>query len=273
MNVKQAQNVGYTVPEVFITKNKQRVKQYDETVYLKDGDEFELELFNPASKKILAKISINGSYLGSGIILRPGERVFLERHLNESKKFVFSTYEVDGSNKQVLKAIQENGKVEVNFHEEQIIQQLDYNNIWVYNPSIYYCNGTGQAPICGGGTFTTNNSNFSTTSIGNDQNCSYTAGVDFSSECNASVDGVKSFSSEERPIETGRVEKGEHSDQSFEYDNTSFNTWSSWTQEWKILPMSQKVYVKEELKVFCTECGAKRKKDSFKFCPHCGTKY
>jgi membrane protease subunit (stomatin/prohibitin family) len=43
---------------------------------------------------------------------------------------------------------------------------------------------------------------------------------------------------------------------------------------WQILPKSQKQYTAEEVSVnYCGNCGAKRKKDSFKFCPHCGTKF
>jgi hypothetical protein len=58
-------------PQSFITKGKQRLKQHTDTVYLKDGDEFEIELFNPTSNKVLAKIELNGDSIGSGIILRP----------------------------------------------------------------------------------------------------------------------------------------------------------------------------------------------------------
>ena len=61
-------------------------------VFLTDGDEFEIELFNPTQNKVLAKIELNGKSIGSGIILRPGERVFLERYLDEAKKFLFETY-------------------------------------------------------------------------------------------------------------------------------------------------------------------------------------
>ena len=36
----------------------------------------------------------------------------------------------------------------------------------------------------------------------------------------------------------------------------------------------KKKYHKEDLGVlYCGECGAKRKKDTHKFCPHCGTKF
>ena len=85
-----------TVPTSFITKGKQRLKQNIDTVYLKNGDEFEIELFNPTQNKVLAKIEVNGNSIGNGIILRPGERIYLERHLGESKKFLFETYTVEG---------------------------------------------------------------------------------------------------------------------------------------------------------------------------------
>ena len=55
----------YTLQEqkkcsVNITSNKNRIKQYESSVYLKDGQQFELEIFNPHQFKVLAKISING---------------------------------------------------------------------------------------------------------------------------------------------------------------------------------------------------------------------
>jgi hypothetical protein len=71
--------IGLAVPQSFITKSKQRLKQQIDTVYLNDGDEFEIELYNPTQNKVLAKIEMNGNSIGNGIILRPGERVFLER--------------------------------------------------------------------------------------------------------------------------------------------------------------------------------------------------
>lgn len=84
---------GILMPAAYITKQKQRVKQYpgsedggrgftSGTVYLKDGENFEIELFNPTQEKLLATIELNGKEMGSGIVLRSGERVFLERHLN-----------------------------------------------------------------------------------------------------------------------------------------------------------------------------------------------
>jgi hypothetical protein len=73
--------------------------------------------------------------------------------------------------------------------------------------------------------------------------------------------------------ETGRIEKGSNSNQSFVYDDTTFNSWTSWRTTWKILPDSQRPRESHDLKCFCPNCGAKQKKYTHKFCPICGTKY
>ena len=250
-----------TEPTVFVTKGRQRVKQYGNVIYLKNGDEFELELFNPTQSKVLAKINLNGKSLGSGIIIRPGERVFLERYLDEARKFLFDTYEVNGSDPDVKAAIAKNGEVEVQFYDE-------YKQTWIPpQPTIYtYWNTTlkdsqvlyGSAGMNVGtkgmtsGTYTTN-------SCG----CS---------EVKASCSKDRDFASLDS-LETGRVEKGSNSDQNFTYDSTQFNTYSSWRTSWTILPESQRPVMAEDLKVFCTNCGAKRKKSSHKFCPNCGNQF
>ena len=109
---------GFAVPQSFITKSKQRLKQHTDTVYLNDGDEFEIELYNPTKEKIMAMIDLNGKPISSsGIILKPGQRVFLERFLDEEKKFLYETYVVD-NNKETKDAIVDNGKVTVKFHRE-----------------------------------------------------------------------------------------------------------------------------------------------------------
>jgi len=271
MNIK----VNYervTEPAVFITKNRQRVKQYGNTVYLKDGDEFELELFNPLTYKILAKIKLNGHYLESGIVMRPGERVFLERHINEAKKFVFEIYTVDKNDPNVQRAIADNGDVEVEFFSESFNQPVIYTNAYAYyepsawnqnpswtveNPSIFYCSsGIGQS-VSQEVSFSSGCHTL-TSSIGN-------AAPDYKMAENS----VRSSAN----METGRIEKGGNSNQTLQYDSTSFLSSYTWKKSWKILPVSQKVYVREEVVTYCTNCGSKRKKDSFKFCPHCGTKF
>ena len=244
--------------QAFITKRKQRLKQINRNVYLKDGDEYEIELFNPNPSYILAKIKIEGEYLsGGGIVLRPGERVFLERFLDSNNKFLFKTYNVD-SEAEYVGALRNNGLVEVEFYTETQKNTLYYP----YNGITFNSGGTtgGYNPH----TLTTNvnylgNTTFTTTGM------SY-----YSSSTNTiSTSNVKSKS-----IETGTTEKGSQSNQQFTSSDREFNSYSFQTIIWKILPHSQKKYDTKELNVlYCGECGAKRKKDTHKFCPHCGTKF
>jgi hypothetical protein len=251
---------GLAVPQSFITKGKQRLKQHTDTVYLNDGDEFEIELYNPTQNKVLVKIEMNGKFTGSGIILRPGERIFLERYLDEAKKFLFETYVVNGNNEEVQQSIANNGDVVVKFYDETKIYNgsstLTINNpSWNINhttPFTYTTHNTlGGTSIPTSGTFTTTGTN-----------------VFYNSSLTSTITTNSS-----RQVETGRVEKGSDSDQSFTYDSTSFNTYAFATNSWKIKPQSTKPVVIEDLVTYCTECGSKRKKDTHKFCPHCGTKF
>jgi hypothetical protein len=258
MNRRISVNTGLAVPQSFITKGKQRLKQHVDTVYLKNGDEFEIELYNPTQNKVLAKIEMNGNSIGSGIILRPGERVFLERYLDEAKKFLFETYVVNGNNEEVKQAIANNGDVVVKFHNECVFGTS--GTITISNPTWT----TYSSPF----TYTTLNANTSfTTTTNTFYNASLTSGIADNSVLN------KVSTSQQRHVETGRVEKGSESDQVFTYDNSSFYNFPLTTNWWKIKPQSTKPVVIEELVTYCTECGAKRKKDTHKFCPHCGTKF
>ena len=265
---------GFAVPQSFITKSKQRLKQHIDTVYLNNGDEFEIELFNPTQNKVLAKIEMNGKSIGNGIILRPGERVFLERYLDEAKKFLFETYVVNGNNEEVQQAIANNGDVVVKFYNEDILPGRTFygsgNTLTINNPS---WNVNNTIPY----TYTTNNTlsgnsipthgTITTTGISTFYNSSLTSGTStFTTSGTVLRNSPKS-------IETGRVEKGSNSEQSFTYDSTSFNTYPFATNWWKIKPQSTKPLVREDLVTYCTECGSKRKKDTHKFCPHCGTKF
>lgn len=239
-----------TAPTAYITKGKQRIKQNGETVYLKDGDEFEIELFNPTYNKIKAEIKVNNESIGVGIVLRPGERVFLERYTLNSHKFVFSTYNVNGKNKDVINAIKLNGNVSVKFYSEYIgsisyttpitytyTNSNQFNNPW----NIFNSNTTGSYPSVLRSTTT----------------CSYA-----SSEMTVN----------NKNLETGRIEKGEISSQKFELDSALFMSTPSWVVEWKILPFSQKLITKEDIVVYCSGCGRK-KRQTENYCPTCGRKF
>ena len=251
-------------PEAFVTKGKKRIKQFDGQVYLSDGDEYEIELFNPSQEVVLAKIKIDGDYIaGGGIVLRRGERVFLERFLDSPNKFKYSTYVVSGNNTEVQDAIRNNGYVEIEFYSEY---KPTIPNRTIYSGNTYSTGTINGNPI----TFTTtgNSGNFTLTSGTTTTSAFYNASLTANT---FEGPNIRSLSNK---IETGTTEKGDSSDQTFQHTNKTFNQFSFWNVAWQILPLSQKQYTAEEVGTnYCGNCGAKRKKSSFKFCPHCGNKF
>jgi hypothetical protein len=73
-------------------------------------------------------------------------------------------------------------------------------------------------------------------------------------------------------IETGRVEKGSHSDQEFEYCDIDFEYYPFKTENIQILPNSRKqIRVEETRRKYCSQCG-KKVSPKDKFCSNCGAK-
>ncbi len=249
-------------PCAYITKNKQRIKQFGQNVYLKDGSEFEIELYNPSRNTVLSKIKINGNFIsGGGIILRPGERVFLERYLDVRRKFKFETYSVDSTN-ETMNAIANNGDVEILFYEEEDMIDVRLNS-YPWTNDYTYINrdiNTGGSYPRYGVTFTTSNTVINSA----DANINLTS-------LNTSNDTVsRRLTKKSKSIETGRVEKGSSSNQEFNSVNKNFNSWSVSTSVWKLLPESQRPVEKRDLIEKCPKCSTKLKKSSWKFCPECG---
>ena len=240
---QQNYNFGSAEPTAFITVRKQRQKQNGKNVYLHDRTEFEIELHNPTNDSILAKISLNGNRISnSGVVLKPGQRVFLERYLDEDRKFLFETYEVSDS-KTNQRAIEYNGLVIVEFFNKMIFTNYGHLGGYTYlNNQLLY--GSGSGIVNGNPTI------FNTTGLGN-----------------SNIIGNTSTS--DAKIETGRVEKGDKSDQEFGTSYEMFNTNVSWVKEWKILPFSAKDITTKDLVKRCGGCGTKVK-DNYKFCPQCG---
>lgn len=246
-------------PTAHITKNRGRLKAYGQLVYLSNGSNFEIELFNPKQTPVLAKIAVNGKSISEyGIIVKPGQRVYLERFLDTPKKFLFETYEVEDpdSNQDVANAIANNGEVTVAFYDESpVISQAPANPwsnpFWYsgYNP---YPNYGNTAPCVLYSMTSSNVSEFTNATA------SVNTAVEFSQDAT-------------KTEETGRIEAGSESSQTFE---NAYGNWSSWTcatVKWKILPESKKPVEAGEIRSYCTNCGTRRKKSSWKFCPNCGT--
>lgn len=302
--------MGPSVPTAQICINKSRLKVYDKetspTYYLTNGQEFQIELFNPTSDTILAKIQLNGQYISQGgLVLRPGERVFLERYIDVAKKFLFETYEVSNT-AEVRNAIKKNGDFKVEFFRES--KPLPNYGSYTYttnafpitiNDGSYYkninafntVNLSGGAGGAGGSSLGLNqtsqnsqsiSSYYSSTNTGALQGSLTTAS--FSTDGQASMDSLSDTQSlkklktlgeitRSKTIETGRVEAGANSGQRLDYVNKSFEWFAFHIIEYAMLPVSQKVNTVADIHVaqYCTNCGAKQKAE-YKFCPSCGSR-
>jgi hypothetical protein len=247
---------------VNITSNKNRIKQYENSVYLKDGQQFELEIFNPHQCKVLAKISINGKEISqAGLVIRPGQRIYLERYLDIAKKFKFETYEVEDS-KESKEAIAKNGEVKVEFFYEQNLR----GNYWYGNSMTINSNNWN------GSYTTTINPNTFFTTTGTSQ---IGAGISYTSNTVGTPSyGGTTVNNISVPVagslETGRVEEGSNSKQKFSEENGSYNWWVNETVIIKLLPLSKKPVEVAEIRNYCGGCGSRIKKSSWKFCPSCG---
>ena len=292
-----------TVPTANIGVNKSRIKIYQTkgempTYYLQKGQEFQIELVNPTKNVVMAKIILNGKLISQGgLVLNPGQRIWLDRYLDVAKKFLFDTYEVSNTN-EMKKAIENNGDIKIEFYNERTINMpTSISTVTYINPNQWqnnlgnYHSGTPTDFLRGGGGITGLGGNAyyqNTLTSSNSLNASYSSDVSLdglnnlqdmvkSSVSNAETTKKKSLSlqsfKKEKTIETGRVEKGSNSDQKFEYVNKSFDYFPFHTVEYKLLPISQKVNTIADINVkrYCTNCGAKLGKTD-KFCASCGTK-
>jgi len=273
------------LPTLNLCINKSRIKIYKNvgdlpTYYLNKGSEFQLELFNPTTSVILAKITLNNTLITQGgLVLKPGERIFLERYLDVAKKFMFDTYEISNTS-EVKEAIKYNGDVKVEFFYE--------NPLYLSNCSGYVTDPTPYNPFSPF-RYDTNNCN---TIIGNNTTATYAyynANLtqlngtnnttiltnNLTNTVNKDISGTNTILKKKKSLltETGRVEKGSNSNQVFKNSDKSFSILSFHTIEYKLLPTSQKVNTVDDIKIkhYCTNCGHKLK-PTFKFCPACSTK-
>ena len=239
-----------------IARNKSLLKEYDNrTVYLKDGDEFQIQLFNPETEEIAARITIDGTQLSKDIVIRPGERIWLERYTDKPKKFKFETYEVEDNNKEVEKAIRNNGVIKVTFHKRQ-------------KRSVYYYTSTPTSIYSywdSSVTYTSAASSVASSSIEPISTSTFYRG-------DPNLLSIDSATDSKITKETGRVSEGGNSNQSFMTVDMEFNPIPYTTEIIKILPESQKPFTSDDVqKIYCQNCGRKLK-TKYKYCPYCGTK-
>lgn len=264
-------NNGVSTPQAFIALNKSRMKQYDKlsktpTYYLEKGQEFQLELFNPTTGTILAKIFLNGNAISQGgLVLRPGERIFLDRYIDVAKKFLFDTYEVANTS-EVKKAIEDNGDFKVEFYKETVLD--------IYRGYLNLNNNTTITTYSNDGLGLTNYSSTNPYDI----TCNNITPSAFNStptnfNQKTTPEGPNLRKLRKKSIETGRVEQGSSSSQKLTTVNKIWDYYPFHTIEYKMLPLSQKINTIEDINVkrYCTNCGSKLSK-GHKFCANCGTR-
>jgi hypothetical protein len=263
-------------PQAWVAVSNNRQKNYgteNNLVYLDSEQEFQIELFNPTQISYLAKIYLNDSLISSsGLVIKPGQRYFLDRHIDEKKKLLFSTYDVEDS-AEVRQAIKNNGKIKVEFYPEIInfnrsfssvgTTYAPYNQQWgTITPTI---NPITWATSFGG--TTTNNvyytsGNITTTStLGNNVTYTSSNSESIAGSVTCSVAGS---------LETGRVDKGEKSQQTFGTDYGSYSAIWTYCSEYQLMPRSVKPVEVTEIRSYCPGCGTRMKKKTWKFCPNCG---
>ena len=273
--------------KIAIAKNL--IKEYknsnsERTVYLNDGTEFQIYLKNPYQTHLGIRIYVNNQSIGNMLVLKPGQSFWLDRFVNENKRFLFSTYQVENS-AEMKYASDKNGWVKIEFYHERENKPFQYNPAsitWIHGNSCgdgynLYSSTTGSA------------SNVkSVNTILDATTCYYDAAstITASSACtDRSIDESSSTSLDldinanrslhkrsKKSIETGRVEKGSRSNQEFEYCDIDFEYYSFKTESIHILPTSQKkVSVEETRRKYCSQCG-KKVSPKDKFCSNCGAK-
>jgi len=262
-------------PKAFIAVKNNRIKYYEhegeKRIYLEDGTEFELEFHNDSDDYVKASITINGVRQASALVLRPHQRFYLDRFMDEQKKFKFNTFLTGNDDIEKLKEIMEkNGRIKVEFYQEsKPVQPWIYTTTWFDEYS-----GTSKPDIYYGNTLTS----------GGVQNDMY-RGLTKGSISNNSVNCLSMHEPRNEPkeIETGRVEAGSKSNQDFVQTDRQFSYWPIATFEYHIMPKSHKpvevqvkkkkdVIVADDVRTYCPGCG-RRVKKGWQFCAGCGYKF
>lgn len=303
MSNKQFKSVETDYYYSHLAINKSRLKEFrtnstERNYYLNDGTEFQIELFNPFTTAIGLKINVNGKPISNSfLVLYPAQRVWLERDFTSDNKFKFIVYEVEKNNPVVEKIIEENGKIEIEFYRE--IEKR--NSTFTYSPNITWYNSHSN-PTSGVGTsiewnndfvYTTRTcdcvdtkpfkSNFSNNVFEPGDGvavyncvCSLSEPINTAtSACNSATYTSATYAPEPETKETGRIGKSANrSDQQFEdVNNIEFSTYYFRKEIMHLYPLSEKYLAGNDLtpRKYCSNCG-KKLKQSFKYCPVCGTK-
>ena len=220
-------------------------------VYLNDGEEFQIELHNPLTECALADIKLNGNSISKGgLVLRPGERFYLDCFIDDKKKFIFSTYEVEDTDDS-MESIAMNGLLEVFFYKESAksIDRSRLNKVIVERHYYPYHTGWQTTPW-----YTTPNIYCNTGNIGTtftntgSSNATYTSSYINLNNLTGSLTTGNNTIPINSIIETGRIEKGENSEQKFDEVDMDFDNFYISSTVLELLPESRRPIETKELK-------------------------
>jgi ribosomal 50S subunit-recycling heat shock protein len=261
--------VSELVPTAHITVDRDRLKIYNgnnplpskNMLYMHDGQEFQFEFFNPRQNNVLAIIYINGEKISmNGLIIKPGQRVYLDRFLDVSKKFKFETYVIDDS-PETRHAISKNGDIKIEFYEECYQQ---YTLTTTNNTPYYFDFNTQLINVQDSNKYSTQPGirrlYSSTVNLSGDLNCN-------SLSCNSQPFLDVNCTDKK---ETGRVEKGCSSEQKLTNSNLLFQHSILNIVEYKILPISEHNKDESDIRIYCPNCKYRIRKQTWKYCPKCG---
>lgn len=228
------------LPQAWVVSSKDRGRKSIKNgkVYLSNDENFEIEFFNPLKEPVLADIKLNGKRISSnGLLLKPGQRFYLDCFIDEKKKFIFKTYEIDDSDYESANAILNNGLLEVFFYKEST-KQLEGNwltNLYYPYYKEYYPYYRVYPPYILYNNIDTNMTN-SNNHTGLGVNLPTSTDVTYTTNIGINYTNTSS-------IETGRIEGGKKSKQNFIIDRSDLSDYDAFyisSTIIQILPDSRK---------------------------------
>lgn len=264
--MREVMPVGIILAKNSRTGSLDELKTYKENViYLNDGNEFQIRLFNPLQERIGALIGINGQFSSSYFVLNPGQDIIIDRFIDTQKKMLFETYQYDSSNQDAQNAVSKNGIIEIKFFKEYV--PVTYSNI------IYTTNAPLYNDTSGGNIYLNNLDSNIINSCNYNQVTTDKIDINLTNLEFKSDESLKSYTKRTNNTlkETGRINTGSKSSQVFEKTEIQFDHYSFHQINYKLKPISEKEEV-IEIREYCKNCSYRIRNKNWVYCPKCGNK-
>jgi len=121
--------------------NKQKRKLYGKKknkIYLNNGDYIQINLANYNTYRIGVQLELNGNIESNILVLNPGEKILLDRFIDNNSKIKYDTYFIDGNDIRSKNAVSKNGKLKIHFWNETITT--------IYHGDCYNTTGVNSTP-------------------------------------------------------------------------------------------------------------------------------